>query len=104
MTSEGLGEMFEGDYADTCTGKFPLVSLGGRAEGLACADPGARTPIGASGILCGVFLSTDYLNSNKLFNIQAITSEYFFPSYFIASCFITSSLLGLNKISKKKVG
>ena len=33
MTSEGLGEMFEGDSADTCAGKFP----GGRAEGLACA-------------------------------------------------------------------
>ena len=50
MTSEWLGEMFEGDSADTCAGKFPLVSMGGRAEGLACADPGARTPIGASGI------------------------------------------------------
>ena len=36
--------------ADTGAGKFPLVSMGGRAEGLACADPGARTPIGASGI------------------------------------------------------
>ena len=32
-----------------CAGKFPLVSMGGLAEGLACADPGARTPIGASG-------------------------------------------------------
>ena len=49
MTSEGLGEMFEGDSADTCTGKFPLVSMGGRAEGLARADPGARTPIVDSG-------------------------------------------------------
>ena len=49
MTSEGLGEMFEGDSADTCAGKFSLVSMGGRAEGLACADPGARTPIGSSG-------------------------------------------------------
>ena len=49
MTSEGLGEMFEGDSADMCAGKFPLVSMGSRAEGLACADPGARTPIGASG-------------------------------------------------------
>ena len=49
MTSEGLGEMFEGDSADTCAGKFPLVSMGGRAEFLACADPEARTPIGASG-------------------------------------------------------
>jgi hypothetical protein len=37
MTSEGLGEMFKGDSADTCAGKFPLVSMGGRAEGLACA-------------------------------------------------------------------
>ena len=46
MTSEGLGEMFEGDFADTCTGKFPLMSMGGREEGLALADPGARTPIG----------------------------------------------------------
>ena len=44
MTSEGLGEMFEGDSADMCAGKFPLVSMGGRAECLACADPGARTP------------------------------------------------------------
>ena len=45
MTSEGLGEMFEGDSADTCTGKFPLVLMGGRAEGLACTDPVARTPL-----------------------------------------------------------
>jgi hypothetical protein len=49
MTSEGLGEMFEGDSADTSAGKFPPVSTGGRAEGLACADPGGRTPISASG-------------------------------------------------------
>ena len=49
MTSEGLGEMFEGDSADTCAGKFALVLMGGRAEGLACTDPGARTPIGVSG-------------------------------------------------------
>ena len=48
MTFEGLGEMFEGDSADMCAGKFPLLLMGGRAEGLACADPGARTPIGAS--------------------------------------------------------
>ena len=40
----------EGHSADTGAGKFPLVSMGGRAGGLACADPGAMTPIGASGI------------------------------------------------------
>ena len=49
MTSEGLGEMFEGDSVDMCAGKLPLVSMGGRAEGLAWADPGTRTPIGARG-------------------------------------------------------
>ena len=51
MTSEGLGEMYEGDSADKCGGKFPLVLKESRVEGLACADPGARTPIGASGNL-----------------------------------------------------
>ena len=66
MTSEGLGEMFEGDSADTCSGKFPLVSMGGRAEGLACADPGARTPIGASGIC---FLYVFAGNANLAFYI-----------------------------------
>ena len=50
MTSEGLEEMFEGDSADLCAGKFPLVSMGGRSDGLACADPGVRSHIGASGI------------------------------------------------------
>ena len=29
MTSEGMGEMFEGNSADTCAVKFPLVSMGG---------------------------------------------------------------------------
>ena len=50
MTSEGLGEMFEGASADTCAGKFPLVSMGGRAEGLACADPGP--PSAVAEIIC----------------------------------------------------
>ena len=62
--------MFEGDSADTCAGKFPLTSIWGRAEGLACADPGARTPIGASGnliiyvsfkILVLIYLKVKYL-------------------------------------------
>ena len=33
-----------------CAENFPLVLMGGQTEGLACADPGARTPIGARGI------------------------------------------------------
>ena len=42
--------MFEGDYADMCAAIFSLMSMGGRAEGLVCADPGASTPIGVDGI------------------------------------------------------
>jgi hypothetical protein len=34
-----VGEMFDSDSADTCYGKFPITSMGGRAEGLVCADP-----------------------------------------------------------------
>ena len=41
--------MFEGDSADTLARKFPILSMGGRVEGLACADLVARTPIVASG-------------------------------------------------------
>ena len=29
ISSYWLGEMFEGDSADTCTNKFPLMSMGG---------------------------------------------------------------------------
>ena len=43
MTSEGMREVFEGDSADTCTGKFPLVSMGGRADPSIVPD-GERGP------------------------------------------------------------
>ena len=76
MTSEGLGEMFEGDSADMCAGQFPLVSMGGRAEVLVCADPRARTPIGANGnltisIRCKVELGNYF--TNEAGNLQNIT-------------------------------
>ena len=41
MSSQRLGEVFEGDSADMCAGKFLLMLMGGRAEGLPCPDPGA---------------------------------------------------------------
>ena len=47
MTSERLVEMFKGDSADICAGKFPLVSMGGRADTSSVRRRGARTPIGA---------------------------------------------------------
>ena len=50
MTLEGLEDMFRVYSAETYAGKILLVPMGVRAEGLACADTGARTPIGASGI------------------------------------------------------
>ena len=40
----------EGYSAYMCVEKFPLVSMGGQAEGQLCADPGAGTPIRANGI------------------------------------------------------
>jgi hypothetical protein len=46
-----MGKFQNSDSADMCAGKFPLLSMGGLAEGLACADLGAKTPIGASGNL-----------------------------------------------------
>ena len=49
MTSEGLGEMFEGDSADTGAEKVSAHVDGGLSGGLSCADPGARTLIGTSG-------------------------------------------------------
>ena len=52
--------MFEGHSADTHAGKFLLASMGGRAEGLAFADPGARTPIGASGIFLKHIISQSF--------------------------------------------
>ena len=55
MTSKGLGETFEVDSKDTFAGKFPLVSMWGRVEGLACANPGARTPI-VKGFFKSLFL------------------------------------------------
>ena len=44
MTSEWFGEIFKGDSADTCGGKFPLVSMGGRAEGLRSQTQERQTP------------------------------------------------------------
>ena len=86
MTSEGLGEMFEGDSADTLTGKFPLVLMGGRVEGLACADPVARTPIGASGnSSCSLSLVIWLLFSHK--NIKIPPEIWWSPIYFCLANF-----------------
>ena len=71
MNFVGLGEMFKGDSAHTCPGKFPLTLMGCRAEGLACADPGARTPIGMSGNF-SVAVVTEHIDSSKNSNEPAL--------------------------------
>ena len=42
MTSEGLGDMFEGDSADACANKIPLMPMGVLASGSAYARPSTR--------------------------------------------------------------
>ena len=49
--------------------------MGGRAEGLACADPGAKTPIGASGNLACKHNHNKYIClltsiSKKIFSVK----------------------------------
>ena len=44
MTSEGLGEMFEGNFADICAVKFPLMLMGGQANGQAGTDSEGGPP------------------------------------------------------------
>ena len=64
VTLEGLGEMFRGYSAEKCAGKIPPLPMGVRAESPVCADTGARTPIGASGII------SNYLNQLHCFIIS----------------------------------
>ena len=83
MTSEGLGEVFKGDSADMCAGKFPLVSMGGRANGQACAD-GERGPPSARAEL-SVLRSGKLLNRKTLDLLYKITVrsviDYALPVY-----------------------
>ena len=46
---KGVGEMFEGDSADMCAEKIPLVSMVAERRVSLAQTLGARTPIGASG-------------------------------------------------------
>ena len=80
--------MFEGDSADMCAEIFSLGSMGGREEGLACADHGAWTPIGASG------------NFKDFFFFSAL-EFYFYNVYlqyqvFQVFCFMYTVISGAN--------
>ena len=68
MTSEGLGEVFKRESADMCGGKFPLVSMGGRADRQTCADgergpPSTRAEINIS--RDGMLAENDSIQNNR---------------------------------------
>ena len=75
--------MFECDSADMCAGKFPLVSMEARPEGLACADPGARTPTGASGNFIHLLSSFILLSYSRLDETETV-SHLFYISCLLA--------------------
>ena len=78
-----------------CAGKFPLVSMGGRAEGLACADPGVRTPIGASG---------NYTKVSFLIKIsESSIISYLFYIMTNLLCLSFSVVLGTNNEKREDV-
>ena len=59
----------------------PLVSMGGQAEGLAYADPGARTPIGTCGIftlaiICPIIFSSisHFVQPNVVCPVALVTA------------------------------
>ena len=56
-----------------CAEKFTFMSMVGRAEGLACADPGARTPNGTSGNKYEVLLEGWLYFNNSEYSIWLIT-------------------------------
>ena len=81
MTSEGLVEVFEGDSADMCAGKFPLVSMGGRANGQACADgergpPSAQAEIFASTVRFIVFKTSGVSKQKKENPFEMLEPRY----------------------------
>ena len=66
-------------------------SMGGRAEGLACADPEARTPIGASGNY--IYFLRNLQNAKNIFLKMMLFLDHDKHKAFIFNIFwvITSS-------------
>jgi hypothetical protein len=76
MTYEGLGEVFEGEFADTCGEICSLMLMGGWAEGLAYAELGARISIGMSGNFLQLSLQWSNMDAVKLLKHLTWTSSY----------------------------
>ena len=66
MTLEGLGEMFEGYFAEMCAKKISSHVDGGRREGSRVRRPRSEDPIGVSGILlCFVIFPDKYSSFDR---------------------------------------
>ena len=75
MASEGLGEVFKGDSADMCAGKFPLVSMGGRADRQACADGERGPPSARAEIFLYLMIDVSLSETNIELRHMCVISE-----------------------------
>jgi hypothetical protein len=68
--------MFEGDSANMWAGKYPIMPMGADAEGLACADPGLKTPIGVSDFFFFFSLFYPPCMESKTFPLDRAAQNY----------------------------
>ena len=68
MTSEGLGLMFEGDSADTCAIKFPLVSMGAERRVLRAQTRERGPPSALAEIYIAFSSLYDFISQQALFH------------------------------------
>ena len=99
--------MFEGDSVDTCARKFPLMSTGGRAETLACADPEAKDPHRREWKFQLLSFIDSFIDNNKMY--VCIKSRVGFKKLLLLRrspmhSYITTPVLLLWKIVLKKCG
>ena len=76
MTSEGLGEMFEGDSADMCAGKFPLVLMWAERRVSRAQTRERGTPSALAEISPFVFWIIGKFTNTKCFNNQTPSLKY----------------------------
>ena len=95
MTSEGLGEMCEGDSADTCAGKFPLVSMVGRAEGLAEGLACSGNSLQALGPLSAEFRGVSVARAQESLTHHISNSGMYLPLNYITVWFAQCPVVDL---------
>ena len=81
LTSEGLGDMFESDFADMCADIFLLMSMVGQGDGLVCIDSGARTPVSISGNFTKLCTYLNTSNRQIFFELSLLEFEQLTPYF-----------------------